>query len=317
MRVSLAVFLIVASIAGILVLNSAFVVDQTETVVLTQFGEPVGNAIQDAGLHWKTPFMQETHYFDRRILEWDGYPSEVPTRDKKFIWVDTTGRWRIANPLKFLQTMRTETNAQSRLDDIFDGITRNFITRHNLVDVVRSTNRILDVKAQQEDISGEDVYEKIEVGRDTLTRQILEAARAVVADYGIELIDLRIKRINYIQSVQQKVFERMISERKRAAESLRSEGQGIRAEIEGQKEKELKRITSEAYRDAQKIKGKADAEATQVYGEAYSKDPSFYSFMATLERYPTTLKGARLILTTDSEFLHYLKSTQDRATPAS
>jgi membrane protease subunit HflC len=305
-----ALLIIGISLLGIFVLNSAFIVDQTQQAVITQFGEPVGNAIQEAGLHWKTPFMQEIHYFDKRILEWDGYPSEVPTRDKKFIWVDVTGRWRIDDPLKFLQTMRTEANAQTRLDDIMDGITRNFITRHNLVDVVRSTNRILEVKADQEDISGEQVYEKIEEGRDMITRQILDAARAIIKGYGIELIDLRIKRINYIQSVQLKVFERMISERKRAAETLRSEGQGIRAEIEGQKEKELKRITSEAYRTAQEIRGKADAEATHIYGVAYSKDPDFYSYMSTLEKYPATLSDGRLILSTDTEFLKYLKKSE-------
>ena len=308
---ALALAVVVGSLAGILILNSAYVLDQTQMAVITQFGEPVKDPVVKPGLHWKTPFVQEVHYFDQRILEWDGYPSEVPTRDKKFIWVDTTGRWRIENPLKFLQTMRTETNAQSRLDDIMDGITRNFITRHNLVDVVRSTNRILEVKSAEEDISAsEGVYEKIETGRDAITRQILDSARAVVKDYGIELIDLRIKRITYILSVQQKVFERMISERKRSAETLRSEGQGIRAEIEGQKDKELKRITSEAYRDAQKIKGKADAEATKIYGEAYSKDPVFYAFMATLEKYPETLDKGRLVLTTESDFLKYLKKVE-------
>jgi len=307
----IAFLIVIASLFGIVVLNSAFIVDQTQQAVITQFGEPVGNPIQTPGLHWKVPGIQEVHYFDKRILEWDGYPSEIPTRDKKFIWVDVTGRWRIESPLKFLQTMRTEANAQSRLDDIMDGITRNFITRHDLADVVRTSNRILDASIlSAEDITGEEALEKIEIGRDAITRQILESARKVVKDYGIELIDLRIKRINYIQSVQLKVFERMISERKRAAETMRSEGQGIRAEIEGQKEKELKRITSEAYRSAQEVKGKADAEATKIYGEAYSKDPDFYSFMSTLEKYPEALKDSRLVLTTNSDFLKYLKKAE-------
>ncbi len=306
----IALGIVVLSLLGIVVLNSAFIVDQTEQTVVTQFGEPVGRPIIEPGLNWKMPLVQEVHYFDKRILEWDGYPSEVPTRDKKFIWVDVTGRWRIEDPLKFLQTMRTETNAQTRLDDIMDGITRNFITRYNLVDVVRKSNRILEVKPDEEDISGEEVYEKIEEGRESITRQILEAARIIVKEYGIELIDLRIKRINYIQSVQYKVFERMVSERKRAAQTMRSEGQGIRAEIEGQKEKELKRITSEAYLAAQKLRGQADGEATRVYGEAYSKDPDFYTFMSTLEKYPEALKGGRLILTTESDFLRYLKKSE-------
>jgi membrane protease subunit HflC len=310
MKQSLAVLGIVAlSLIGVVILNSTFIVNQTEQAVITQFGEPVGGPIKEPGLHWKTPFIQEVHYFDNRILEWDGYPSEVPTRDKKFIWVDVTGRWRIEDPLKFLQTMRTELNAQTRLDDIMDGVTRNFITRYDLVDVVRTSNRITEIKVEEEETMGESVSEKIEIGREEITRKILLAARDIVKDYGIELIDLRIKRINYIASVQLKVFERMISERKRAAEKLRSEGQGIRAEIEGEKLKELKRITSEAYRKVQKLRGDADAEAILIYGKAYSQDPAFFAYMSTLEKYPQTLKNGRLVLTTDTEFLTYLKKT--------
>jgi modulator of FtsH protease HflC len=304
------VALIAASVLGLLVINSAYVIDETQQAVITQFGEPVGQPNQTPGLHWKTPFTQVVHKFDKRILEWDGYPSEVPTRDKKFIWVDVTGRWRIEDPLKFLQTMHNERNAQSRLDDIMDGITRNFITRHNLVDVVRDSNRILEAKVEAEDIAADTALEKIEEGRETITRRILETARGVVKEYGIELIDLRIKRINYIQSVQQKVFERMISERKRSAEQMRSEGQGVRAEIKGQMDKELKRITSEAYKQVQSIRGKADAEATRIYAAAYSKDPAFYDFLATMEMYPEALKGSKAILSTDSDFLKYLKTTE-------
>lgn len=310
-QASLAIVIILLSMVGIVILNSAYVIDETEQVVITRFGQPVVAPIREPGLHWKTPFFDLVHKFDKRILEWDGYPSEVPTRDKKFIWVDVTGRWRIEDPLIFLKTMHNERNAQSRLDDIMDGITRNFITRNSLPDVVRSTNTILDRKVEAEDEqSVETELERITTGRDEITRSILEATRKVLKDYGIELIDLRIKRINYIPSVQQKVFERMIAERKRAAEQLKSEGQGVRAEIEGQKEKDLKKITSEAYRDAQKIKGEADAKATEVYGDSYSKDPAFYSFMATLENYPTTLKESRLVLSTDSDFLKHLKKAE-------
>ncbi len=302
--------LILASLCGVLILNGVYTVDETQQVVITQFGEPVGGPVKTPGLQWKMPFTQEVHRFDKRILEWDGYPSEVPTKDKKFIWVDVTGRWRIEDPLKFLQTMHNERNAQSRLDDIMDGITRNYITRHDLVDIVRSTNQIMEAKPEQEDIFGDIEIEKIEQGRDTITRKILETARGVVAEYGIQLIDLRIKRINYVQSVQQKVFERMISERKRAAEQLRSEGQGIRAEIKGQMQKELKRITSEAYRLVQTNRGKADAEATQIYADAYSKDPDFYGFLTALEMYPDALKDSRAVLSTDSAFLKYLKKAE-------
>ncbi len=307
---AVAAVLIGISILGLLVLNSAYTVDETQQAVITQFGEPIGEPVQKPGLHWKKPFVQVVQKFDKRILEWDGYPSEIPTVDKKFIWVDVTGRWRIANPLKFLQTMHNERNAQSRLDDIMDGITRNFVSRYNLVDIVRSTNNILDVKSTADEVGGETDLEKIAIGRDTITRKILETAQGIVTEYGIELIDLRIKRINYVQSVQEKVYERMISERKRAAEQLRSEGQGIRAEIKGKMEKELKRITSESYRSAQSLKGKADAEATNIYAAAYSKDPSFYAFLGTLKTYPDTLKGSKAVLSTDSAFLRYIKKTE-------
>ena len=312
MRTVLAPLLIVLlSISGFLVLNSAYIVTETQQAVITQFGEPIGGAIQKAGLCWKIPFVQQVNYFEKRILEWDGYPSEIPTKDKKFIWVDVTARWRIVDPLKFLQTMRHETNAQSRLDDILDGVTRDHITRFEAAEIVRNSNRLLEVEIKEEDISAEETYEKVEVGRNAITRQILEQARSIVSDYGIELIDVRIKRINYIESVQRRVYERMISERKRAAEKLRSEGQAVRAEIEGQKEREIKRISSEAYRRAQELKGKADAEATKIYAEAYSKDPEFYNFLGTLESYREGLKGSRLILSTDSDFLAYLKSIED------
>ncbi len=306
--------IVLIALAGFLVLNSAYTVSETQQAVVTQFGEPVGGAIKEAGLHWKTPFIQHVHYFEKRILEWDGYPSEIPTKDKKFIWVDSTGRWRIVDPLKFLQTMRHEVNAQSRLDDIIDGITRDFITRYEAPEIVRSSNRILQLEVSEEDIATEETFEKIEIGRDTITRKILEQARSIVSDYGIELVDVRIKRINYIESVQRRVFERMISERKRSAEKLRSEGQAFRAEIEGQRERELKRIYSEAYRKAQELKGKADAEATQIYADAYSKDPEFYRFLATLDSYKDGLKGSRLVLSTDSDLLTYLKSIDGKKT---
>ena len=313
MKVVLAPLLILSvAMGGFLILNSAYTVSEIEQAVITQFGEPIGKPIQKAGLYWKTPFIQQVNYFEKRILEWDGYPSEIPTKDKKFIWVDVTARWRIVDPLKFLQTMRHETNAQSRLDDIIDGITRDHVTRYEAPEIVRSTNRILELETKEEDISTEESFEKIQIGRDAITRRILEQAHKIVSDYGIELVDVRIKRINYIESVQRRVFERMISERKRSAEKLRSEGQAFRAEIEGQKEKELKRIYSEAYRKAQELKGKADAEATRIYAEAYSKDPEFYTFLTTLESYPKGLKDSRLILSTQSDFLKYLKSIEEK-----
>ncbi len=312
-QASIALFIVILSAVGIVAMNSAYTVSETEQAVITQFGELIGSPIRDAGLHWKTPFVQTVNKFDKRILEWDGYPSQVPTQDKKFIFVDVTGRWQIADPLKFFQTMHNERNAQSRLDDIMDGITRNFVSRYNLTEIVRTTNRILEVEVGEEDIRSDVEYDKIEVGREEITRKILEEARKVIESYGISIIDLRIKRINYIEDVLVKVYDRMISERKRAAEQLRSEGMGIKAEIEGRMQKELKRITSEAYEKSQKIQGQADAEATKIYGEAYSKDPEFFGFMSTLEKYPATLKGGRLVLSTESDFLQYLKDSRSKA----
>jgi membrane protease subunit HflC len=308
-QAAIGLFVVIFSVIAILTLSSTYVLNETEQAVITQFGEPIGQPITKAGLHFKTPFIQTVNKFEKRILEWDGYPSEIPTKDKKFIWVDPTGRWRIQDPLKFFQTLQNERSAQSRLDDIVDGITRNFVTRYNLADIVRTSNRILEVEVTTDDIRTDTEYEKIDVGRDEITRKILDEARSVVKDLGIELVDLRIKRINYIDRVLLKVFERMISERKRAAEELRSEGMGIKAEVEGRQLKELKRIQSEAYAKAQKLQGQADADATQIYGEAYSSDPEFFAFMSALEKYPTALADGRLVLSTDSDFLKYLKDS--------
>jgi len=296
-----------AVVCIVFVANAFFVVDETNQAVVTQFGKPVGEPIRDAGLHFKTPFIQKVNYFDKRILEWDGYPTEVPTKDKKFIWVDTTGRWQIKDPLVFMKSMRTELKAQSRLDDILDGVTRDLLTQHNLVEIVRNTNRIMDVTEERDDAALAREYQKIDAGRNEITRAILERARPIVSKYGIDLVDLRLKRINYLERVRLKVYDRMISERNRAAEILRSEGQGHRAEIEGQKERELKKIQSEAYRTVQEIKGKADAEAVRIYAAAYSKDPEFYAFTRTLELYPETLKGSIFIMSTDADYLKHLK----------
>ncbi len=302
----------VAIVTILLLFNSAYLVDETKQVVITQFGEPVGQAVKDAGLHFKLPFIQKANYFEKRILEWDGYPNEIPTKDKKFIWVDATARWRIVDPLLFMQSMGTETHAQSRLDDIIDGMTRDLITSYNIVDIVRNSDAILSATKMEEDIASEERYDKITIGRDQITRAILEKAKAIVNDYGIHLVDVRIKRLNYVDRVRQKVYERMISERKRAVEELRSEGQGIKAGVEGQKERELKKIRSEAYRKAQEIKGKADAEAIKIYADAYSKDPEFYAFMKTLELYPETLKDSHFILSTEANYLEYLKGKMEK-----
>ena len=302
----IAVFVFFLAISGAL-----YTVDETQQVVITQFGEPIGNPITKSGLRFKMPFIQQANYFEKRILEWDGDANQIPTKDKRYIWVDTTARWKIVDALKFLQSVTNELGAHARLDDIVDSATRNYVTSHNLVEVVRNTNRLV----QKEDVDTEGDFsldsgeiEKIEVGRDALTRGILKEASEIMPQYGIELIDVRVKRINYVREVQAKVYERMISERKRAAERYRSEGQGRKAEIEGQTVKELNKIRSGAYRTAEELKGKADAEATGIYANAYNKDPEFYAFLKTLETYKGTIdKSTTVIITTDAEYFEYFK----------
>lgn len=289
--------------------GALFIIDETKQVVITQFGKPVGQPISSAGLHFRTPFVQQAHYFEKRILNWDGDPNQIPTKDKKYIWVDTTARWKIIDALKFLQSVGNEMGAHSRLDDIINSATRDAVTNHLLVDAVRDSNRILESKELGEDaIFADEALERIEVGRQQLTRAILEKAKVLAPQYGIEIIDVRIKRVNYVEDVRNKVYDRMIAERKRAAEKYRSEGQGKSAEISGQVGKELKQITSEAYRQAQGVVGKADAEAINIYAQAYSQDPEFYSFLKTLETYQKTIdEKSTIILTTDSDYYKYLK----------
>ncbi len=309
---------IAAGIAIVVILlfgsGALYTIDQTQQVVITQFGKPIGEPVTEAGLHIKVPFIQHAHYFDKRILQWDGDPNQIPTKDKRYIWVDTTARWRIKNALKFLESVSNETGAHARLDDIVDSATRDFITNHKLVEAVRNTNRILDKEAvvdlsrDPDAVAMDEELERINMGREALTRGILAEASRIVPQYGIELIDVRIKRINYVSEVQTKVFERMISERKRAAERYRSEGQGKKAEIEGQMLKELNQIKSEAYKIAEQKKGEADAEAINIYASSYNQDPEFYGFTKTLDTYKDTVdKNTVMILSTDSDYFKYLE----------
>ncbi|MFH1190863.1 MAG: protease modulator HflC [Candidatus Omnitrophota bacterium] len=290
--------------------GALFIVDETKQVVITQFGKPVGESIISAGLHFKMPFIQQAHYFEKRLLEWDGDPNQIPTKDKKYIWVDTMARWKIVDALKFLQSVGNELNASSRLNDIINSATRDAVTGNLLVEAVRDSNRILESKDLGEDaIVSEEALERIETGRQKLTRVILEKAKVLAPQYGIEILDVRIKRINYVEEVRNKVYDRMIAERKRAAEKYRSEGLGKSAEIEGQTGKELKLITSEAYRQAQSLVGKADAEAINIYASSYEQNPEFYSLLKTLETYKGTIdENSTLILTTDSDYYRYLKA---------
>ncbi len=310
-KVKYIVFAGVVVLALIAVVSAAFIVDETQQVIITQFGKPVGKPIVKPGIHFKVPIIQEAHFFDRRFLEWDGDPNQVPTKDKRFIWVDTYARWRIKDPLLFFQRVRDERGAQSRLDDILDGETRNAIAKHLLVELVRTTNR--EYLTSEGLLAGEVAKSlaKIKSGREVITRSILEAASKRTLELGIELLDLRFKRINYVKEVQQKIFERMISERKRIADKFRSEGQGEASKILGNKERELKKIQSGAYRTAQEIIGKADAEATAIYAKAYNQSQEsrdFYRFLKTMETYKTTFSGKDwLVLSTKGDFFKYLQ----------
>ncbi len=303
--IGILVFLII-----IVLLNTLYVVKETNQVIITQFGEPIGDAITKPGLHMKVPFIQKTNYFEKRWLEWDGDANEIPTKDKKYIWVDTYARWRISDPLVFFQRLRDERNAQSRIDDIIDGETRNAVANYDLIEIVRSSNREFEQTEETAILEIASAIPKITTGREKIAQIILEKSSEITPDFGVELRDVRIKRVNYVEEVQRKQFDRMISERNRIAAKYRSEGDGKSAEIRGEKERELKRITSEAYRTAQEIKGKADAEATKIYAQAYNLDPEFYQFMKTLETYIASLdKETWLLLSTDAEFLKYLKDS--------
>ena len=302
-----------ALLAAVLLFSSVYTVSETEQVILTQFGKPVGGVEATPGLHVKVPLVQSVHRFEKRWLEYDGSPNEIPTRDKKYIWVDIYARWRIADALRFFQALHDERGAQSRLDDIVDGETRNAVASFDLIEIVRSTNRPFATTGELEGIGEAEAVAKIVTGREKIGQQILERAAKITPEFGIELVDVRFKRINYTESVQQAVFQRMIAERKRIAERSRSEGQGRAAEIRGQKERDVLAASSVGYRSAQELKGKADAKATSIYARAYGRDPSFYEFWKSMETLQTALdKDATVVLSTDSELLKYLKDSKGR-----
>lgn len=323
---SIGILLLVAVIAAVLIFSaSAFTVDQAEQVVVLQFGKPVGKPITQPGLHFKVPFIQDLRRFDKRLIVWDGDPNQVPTRGREFISVDATARWRIVDALQFLKSVRDEAGAQSRLDDIIDSVLRDNISSTELTEIVRSRDwkvsekdlERLDV-VPMENSDSDELTDTIRLGRETLTRNVLrEASKGMPEKYGIELVDVRIKRLNYITSVRKQVFQRMISERQRIAEQFRSQGQGEASRIEGDTSRELAKIRSEARRKAEIVRGEADAEAMRIYNEAFSSDADFFRFLRTLESYPKTLtKRSILILGTDSDYLRYLnkiRSTQPTA----
>lgn len=302
-----------ATVALLVLFASVYTVSETEQVIIVQFGRPVGGVIKDAGLKMKIPFIQNVHRFDKRWLEFDGDANEIPTKDKKYIWVDTYARWRIADPLRFFQAVRDETGAQSRLDDIVDGETRNAVASFDLIELVRSTNREFQITEELEGIGSAEAMAEISVGRQRIAEMILEKASQITPEFGIELVDVRFKRINYVETVQQKVYERMISERKRIAERSRSEGLGRAAEIRGQKERDMLAALSLGYKTAQELKGAADAKATTIYASAYGRDPELYQFVKAMETLESSLdEQTTLILSTDSDLLRHLRGSGAR-----
>lgn len=301
--------IIIAVIILIALFSSAYVVDETEQVIITQFGRAIGGPKKEPTLYFKIPLIQQANYFPKNLLEWDGDPGQVPTLDKTFIWVDTFARWKIVDPLKFFQTVSNVNGALARLDDILDSSVRNFITSYPLIETVRMTNRELDTfEAGLDQVQEKSPLGEVEMGREKITKGIKEQAQPKLEKFGIKLVDVKIKRLNYVEQVEKSVFDRMIAERKQIASKFRSEGNGEARKIEGDMEKLLKQITSEAYRKAQELKGTADAEATLIYAKAFGKDPDFYSFLQTLEIYKETMdKDSSLVLSTDSDFLRYFK----------
>jgi membrane protease subunit HflC len=324
--------LVILVLAVLIVVSGTFYrLNETEQVIITQFGKPVGGPITTPGLHIKTPFIQTVRRFDKRILEWDGETDQIPTLEKRFILLDTTARWRIIKPLRFLQSVGNEQSAQSRLDDIVESAARDVVSANPLIQVVRNFQRLLPEEtedmgvvstvtpsqADEEALALRKGVLSEQLGREKLSELMLKRAQENMPDLGIQLIDIRVKRINYVREVEEEVYKRMISERQRVASRFRSEGDGESAEIQGQMERDLDQITSDAYRKAEEIIGQGDAEAARIYAEAYSADAEFYSYLQTLETYKHTMKGnASLLLTTDSDFYRYLKEGAGIEAPA-
>ena len=308
LKVSIIVLLVAVAFG---LLGTFYTLEEGQQAVIVQFGRPVGDPVTEAGLHIKLPFVQEVRRFEKRLLIWDGDPNQIPTKGREFIWVDTTARWRIVDAKKFLENVATEAGAQSRLNDIIDSVVRDQVSSSELVELVRSASWAVPEQKVLEEVAAEqkeELKKQISRGREEITRTILAEARRIIPQYGIELVDVRIKRLDYVESVREKVYARMISERKRIAAQFRSEGEGQSAEILGTMEKELRQIRSTAYRRVQEIRGKGDAEATRTYGDSFGRNPEFYAFLRTLEVYREgAKKNSVAILTTDSDYYRYLK----------
>ena len=307
MKAKSTLFIIVGVIFIFVIMQSTYIVQEKEQVIVTQFGKPVGEPVLSPGINFKIPFIQTANFFEKRYMEWDGEPNQITTKDKKFIYVDTYARWQITDPLQFFKRLTNERGAQSRLDDILDGATRNFIARNNIEEAVRSSNRT----PLSSDSLISDSLAPIFVGRAAIQKQILAEANIQTSDLGIIILDFRFKRINYVQEVQDQVFERMKSERFRIADKFRSEGQGAASRINGQKERDLKEIQSVAFRTAEEIMGDADGKAAAIYAAAYNKSSqskSLYAFLKSMETFENTFSGkTSVVLTTDNDLYKFLK----------
>ena len=313
MKFTMKTVITILAVIIVILLNSAFYsVEEGQQAIVVQFGRPIGETITEAGLYIKLPFIQEVRRFEKRLLIWDGDPNQIPTKGREFIWVDTTARWRIVDAKKFLENVASEAGAQSRLNDIIDSVVRDQVSSSELVELVRSASWEAPQNDELKDIPKEreaELKRAIARGREQITRTILAEAQKIIPQYGIDLVDVRIKRLDYVDSVREKVYARMISERKRIAAQFRSEGEGRSAEILGTMEKELRQIRSTAYRTVQEVQGKADAGATRIYGKAYKQDPEFYAYLRTLEKYKDKPNdNSILLLTTDSDFYQYIKN---------
>lgn len=307
------IFGVIVIVVAVILFSAAFVVDESEQAIIVQFGEPQGEVISEPGLHWKMPFIQEVRRFDKRLLIWDGDVTQIPTLGREFIQVDTTARWRIIDPLEFLRSVRDERGGRNRLDDIVDSVVRDIVSGTDLEEIVRSGDwdvSVEDLDEVEQDRDDVTLTKRPKLGREKLEAEILKSAAKMTPSLGIELMDVRIKRLNYIDSVRRQVENRMISERQAIAERFRAEGQGRSLEIAGEMERELRRINSEAARTAEEIRGDADAEAIKIYGEAFGADPEFYAFLRTLETYSALDDNTTLMIRADSDFFRYLESKE-------
>jgi membrane protease subunit HflC len=308
--------LIIAITVAILSNGSLYTVNQTEQVIITQFGKPVGDPIVEPGLHFKLPLIQVVNRLDKRFLEWDGAPVGIPTKDKTYIYVEAFARWRINDPLQYFLRLRDERSAQSRLEDILGGEIRNAVAKHELIEIVRSDKSRIPVGDQalqgaSSHIGSLGTLRPISVGRKRIEAEVKEAAGPKLSEFGIELLDLRFQRVNYNPDVLDRIYQRMISERQQIAQRFRSEGEGEAAKINGRKERDLHEIRSTAYRTTQQVRGEADAKASEIYAKAYSQDAQaaeFYKFMKSMEVYRSILsQDSTLVLSTDSELYSFLK----------